>query len=115
MAILTPAEPLRDALMGVSKRDVLAALAHTSRDHSVGHPGRYTETVGARFAGADHKLVATSSRVIETITAVVVSHGIPEPATVHAIRTIPCCLHGSAMPQACDAFRWTGDTYEGPE
>jgi len=102
-------EVIRDAMLGRSGRDALAALARAIRSYVTAHPGRYTATVGAEFAGPDDPLLAASTRVIESIGAVLHGYGIGGDDLVHAIRTLRCTLHGFAVLQASHAFQWSGD------
>jgi|SRR6185437_4085070 len=105
-------EEIRDSLLGVSGRAALAALAHVTRRYVRAHPGRYTATIGATFTGPDDPLLAASTRVIETITAVLRGYGLPDPEVVHAIRAIRCALHGYAVLEATGGFQWGGDLEE---
>ena len=61
------------------------------------HPGRYTATVGAEFSGPDDPLLAASTRVIDSIAAVLRGYGIGEDEMDHAIRTVRSTIHGFAM------------------
>jgi AcrR family transcriptional regulator len=97
------------AVAGRAGRDALAGLAWACRDYVVAHPGRYTATVGAEFAGPGDPLLAAGTRVIELIAAVLRGYDIPEPDLVHAIRTVRCVLHGWCMLQLTNAFQWSGD------
>ena len=97
------------AVAGRASRDALAGLAWACRDYVVAHPGRYTATVGAEFAGPGDPLLAAGTRVIELIAAVLRGYDIPEPDLVHAIRTVRCVLHGWCMLQLTNAFQWSGD------
>lgn len=101
-------EQIRDAMLGLSGREALAALARVTRRYVSMHPGRYAATIGATFTGPDDPLLAASTRVIETIAAVLRGYGLPEQEVVHAIRTIRCALHGYAVLEATDGFQWSG-------
>ncbi len=102
-------EAIRDAMIGRSGRDALAALARAVRCYVTAHPGRYTATVGAQFAGPDDPLLAASTRVIDSFGAVLHGYGIAGDDLVHAIRTLRCTLHGFAVLQAGNAFQWSED------
>jgi hypothetical protein len=73
------------------------------------HPGRYTSTVGAEFAGPDDPLLAASARVLDSIGAVLRGYGIAERDRDHAIRAMRCMIHGFASLSAADAFKWGAD------
>jgi AcrR family transcriptional regulator len=105
-------EVIRDAMLGRSGRDALAALARAIRSYVTAHPGRYSATVGAEFAGPDDPLLAASTRVIESFGAVLHGYGIAGADLVHAIRTLRCTLHGFAVLQAGRAFQWSDDADE---
>jgi AcrR family transcriptional regulator len=105
-------ERIRDALQGRAGRDALGALLTAARGYVTEHPGRYTATVGAEYAGPDDPLLAASARVIGSIAAVLRGYGVGEQEMDHAIRTIRCTLHGFASLQASGGFQWTGDPEE---
>ncbi len=65
--------------------------------------------VGARFTGPADPLLAASTRVINSIAAVLRGYGISDAEMDHAIRTLRCILHGFAVLQAADGFQWSGD------
>ncbi|MRH86360.1 TetR/AcrR family transcriptional regulator [Nocardia sp. SYP-A9097] len=100
---------LRDAMHGRSGSAALAAFANAFRKYVVEHPGRYTATVGATFAGPEDPLLQSSSRVMDSMRAVLQGYGIPETQMVHAIRTLRCTFHGYATLQASDGFQWSDD------
>jgi AcrR family transcriptional regulator len=102
-------EVTRDAVLGLAGRDALATLARAIRGYVTAHPGRYAATVGAEFTGPDDPLLTASTRVIESIAAVLHGYGIPDDEIVHAIRTLRCTLHGFAVLQASHAFQWSND------
>ena len=79
------------------------------------HPGRYAATTGTRFTGPDDPLPAATTRGIDSIAAALRGYGIGDAEMVHAIRIIRCIIHGLAMLQASDGFRWSaepGDTLD---
>jgi AcrR family transcriptional regulator len=105
-------EAVRDAIQGRASRDALTALLTATRAYVTAHPGRYTATIGAEFTGPDDPLLAASTRVIDSIAAVLRGYGIAEAEMVHAIRTLRCTLHGFAALQASNGFQWTGNPDE---
>jgi AcrR family transcriptional regulator len=102
-------EAIRDALQGRSGRDALAALLTATRSYVTAHPGRYAATIGAEFTGPADPLLAASTRVIDSIAAVLRGYGIAESDMSHAIRTVRCTIHGFAVLQAARGFQWSGD------
>jgi AcrR family transcriptional regulator len=112
LAMREMGEVIRDAMLGRSGYEALAALARAVRSYVTAHPGRYTATVGAEFTGPDDPLLTASTRVIESIGAVLHGYGIAADEVVHAIRTVRCTLHGFAVLQAGNAFQWSDDADE---
>jgi AcrR family transcriptional regulator len=112
LAMTQLGDAVRDAMQGRAERDALTALLTATRAYVTAHPGRYTATIGAGFAGPDDPLLAASARVIDSIAAVLRGYGIGEAEIVHAIRTIRCTLHGFAALQASNGFQWSGDPDE---
>jgi AcrR family transcriptional regulator len=102
-------EVIRDAVQGRAGFDALAALMTAVRDYVAGHPGRYTATVGAEFSGPDDPLLAASTRVLNSIAAVLRGYGIGEDEMDHAIRTLRSTIHGFAMLDASRGFQWDAD------
>jgi AcrR family transcriptional regulator len=112
LAMTELGEAARDAMQGRAGRDALTALLTATRAYVTAHPGRYTATIGAGFTGPDDPLLAASTRLIDSIAAVLRGYGVGEAEMVHAIRTIRCTLHGFAALQASDGFQWSGDPAE---
>ena len=100
---------LRDAVQGKAGLDALTAMLTAARAYVTAHPGRYTATTGAGFDGPDDPLLVASTRVIDTIAAVLRGYGISDEEMNHAIRTIRCTLHGFAMLEASGGFQWDAD------
>jgi AcrR family transcriptional regulator len=102
-------EVIRDAVQGKAGLDALTALLTAVRGYVTDHPGRYAATVGAEFGRPDDPLLAASTRVINSIAAVLRGYGIGEDEMDHAIRTIRCTMHGFAMLEASRGFQWSAD------
>jgi AcrR family transcriptional regulator len=100
---------LGDAVQGKAGLDALTAMLTAARAYVTAHPGRYTATTGAGFDGPDDPLLVASTRVIDTIAAVLRGYGISDEEMNHAIRTIRCTLHGFAMLEASGGFQWDAD------
>ncbi len=109
LAMTELGEAIRDAIQGRSALDALTALITTVRAYVTAHPGRYAATIGARFTGPGDPLLAASTKVINSIAAVLRGYGITEAEMDHAIRTLRCTLHGYAVLQASGGFQWSGD------
>jgi AcrR family transcriptional regulator len=100
---------IREALQGRSGHDALTALLAATRSYVAAHPGRYAATIGAEFTGPEDPLLAASTRVIDSIAAVLHGYGIRDTEMDHAIRTLRCTIHGFAVLQAECGFQWSGD------
>jgi Tetracyclin repressor-like, C-terminal domain len=57
-------------------------------------------------------LLQASTRLIDSIGAVLRGYGIGDDEMDHAIRTIRCTVHGFAVLQASSGFQWTGSPGE---
>jgi AcrR family transcriptional regulator len=112
LAMTELGDAARDAMQGRAGLDALTALLTATRAYVTAHPGRYTATTGAEFTGPDDPLLAASTRLIDSIAAVLRGYGVGEDEMTHAIRTIRSTLHGFAALQALDGFRWSGDPDE---
>ena len=109
LAMTELGEAIRDAIQGRSGLDALTALMTATRAYVNACPGRYTATVGARFTGPADPLLAASTRVINSIAAVLRGYGISDADMDHAIRVLRCTLHGFAVLHAAGGFQWSGD------
>lgn len=112
LAMTELADAARDAMQGRAGLDALTALLTATRAYVTAHPGRYTATTGAEFSSPDDPLLAASTRLIESIAAVLRGYGVGEDEMTHAIRTIRSTLHGFAALQAFDGFQWSADPDE---
>ena len=112
LAMTQLGDQVRDALQGAAGLDALTALLTATRGYVTVHPGRYTATVGAEFTGPDDPLLAASSRVIESIAAVLRGYGIADGEMTDAIRTIRSTMHGFAILEASRGFQWDADPDE---
>jgi AcrR family transcriptional regulator len=109
LAMTELGEVIRDAVQGRARFDALAALLTAVRGYVTDHPGRYLATVGAEFSGPDDPLMTASTRVINSIAAVLRGYGISEDEMSHAIRAIRSTMHGFAMLEASRGFQWDAD------
>ncbi|WP_406275942.1 WHG domain-containing protein [Nocardia sp. NBC_00881] len=100
---------IRDAMHGLFGADALSAFARAFRVYVVAHPGRYSATIGAEFTGPDDPLLEPSTRLSDSMTAVLRGYNIPEDEMDHALRSLRSTFHGFASLQASNGFQWTGD------
>lgn len=105
-------DALRETLQGKSRANAIGALFEAMYTYIVEHPGRYAATTEARLQGSDDPLLAASTRVIDSIRAVLSGYGIPLEDLDHAIRMLRCTVHGFALLQTADAFHWSNDPVE---
>ena len=112
LALTELGEVIRDAVQGRAGIDALAALLTAVRGYVTAHPGRYMATIGVEATGPDDPLQAASTRVIDSIAAVLRGYGIRDDEMDHAIRAIRCTLHGFAMLEASSGFQWDADPDE---
>ncbi len=101
-----------DAVQGKAGLDALTAMLTAARAYVTAHPGRYTATTGAKPDGPDDPLLVASTRVINTIAAVLRGYGVSEAEMTHAIRAIRSSLHGFAMLEVSGGFQWDTDPDE---
>jgi AcrR family transcriptional regulator len=112
LAMTELGEVIRDAVQGQAGRDALAAMMTAMRAYVTAHPGRYAATVGAEFEGPDDPLLRASTRVIDSIAAVLAGYGIGAGEMTHAIRAIRSTMHGFAMLEVSRGFQWDADPDE---
>ena len=112
LAMTELGDALRDALQGKSGADAIQALFTTLQSYIAEHPGRYAATTGAQFQGNDDPLLAATTRVIDSIRAVLSGYGIRPDELDHAIRMLRCMIHGYALLQAANGFQWSNDPDE---
>ena len=102
-------DELRDALQGKSRKDAITALFGAFQSYVARYPGRYSATISATFQGPSDPLLVATTRVIDSIRAVISGYGIEPDELDHAIRTLRSMTHGYAMLQATNAFHWDND------
>jgi AcrR family transcriptional regulator len=105
-------DALRDTLQGKSGRDAICALFEAMQSYVATHPGSYSAVNAESLRGSNDPLFAATSRVIDSIRAVLSGYGIAADELDHAIRMLRCTLHGYALLQAADAFHWSNDPDE---
>lgn len=105
-------EAIRDAVQGRSGADAVGAFAHAIRQYVAAHPARYAATIGVGFGGPDDPLLSASTRVVESIAAVLGGYGIGADEMGHAVRTVRCLFHGFAALHAAGGFQWNADPEE---
>jgi AcrR family transcriptional regulator len=112
LALTELGEVIRDAVQGKAGYDALAAMMTAIRSYVSSHPGRYMATTGAETTGPDDPLQAASTRVINSMAAVLRGYGITEEEMTHALRTIRSTMHGFAILEASQGFQWDANPDE---
>ncbi len=87
---------LAEATIGRSGPEAIHSAADAVRAYAHRHPGRYAATQIAPDLGsaADAELAARAEETIAVLTAVLRGFGLPDDATVDAIRMLRSALHG---------------------
>jgi AcrR family transcriptional regulator len=94
---------LREATVGRSGADALAAAAHAYRAYARAHPGRYAATLAAPTRGdEEHRAAATEA--VDVMLAVLREWDLHEDDAVHVVRAFRSALHGFVAIEAADGF-----------
>jgi AcrR family transcriptional regulator len=94
---------LRDAAVGRSGEEALAATARAYRDYARAHPGRYAATVAAPAPDdAEHR--AAAEETVEVVLAVLRAWNLDGDDAVHAARTYRSAIHGFVVLEAAGGF-----------
>lgn len=112
LAMTELGDAIRDALQGKSRADAINALFTAVQSYIARHPGRYSATTTAKLQGPDDPLLAATTRIINSVRAVLSGYGIPTGELDHAIRVLRFLIHGYALLQAANAFQWENDPEE---
>lgn len=96
-------DAIRDAAVGRSGAEALAAVAHAYRAYAQEHPGRYASTIRAP-APEDPELVAAGLRAVEMIVAVLGAWGLTGEDVLHHVRVVRAALHGFVSIEAEGGF-----------
>jgi AcrR family transcriptional regulator len=94
---------LRDAAVGRSGRDALAAAARAYRAYALAHPGRYAATVAAP-TGDDPAYQAAARETLEVLLAVLRGWELAGDDVVHAARAFRSAVHGFVAIEAAGGF-----------
>ena len=96
-------DALRDAAVGRSGPDALAAIAHAYRAFAHHHPGLYAATVAAP-APDDQEHLAAAGETLDVVLAVLRAWNLDGDDEVHAARTVRSALHGFVVLEAAGGF-----------
>lgn len=106
------ADAVRDATQGRSGRDALVAAASAMRDFARERTGRYDAANSARATGPDDPFVAASSRLLDSLAAVLHGYQVDPAQEIHALRMLRSVLHGFATLEVTGGFRLDTDVDE---
>jgi AcrR family transcriptional regulator len=94
---------LRDAAVGRSGDDALAATARAYRDYARDHPGRYAASVAAPTSeDAEHR--AAAKETFDVVAAALRSWDLDGDEAIHAARTFRSAIHGFVALEAAGGF-----------
>ena len=94
---------MRDAAVGRSGEDGLRSVARAYRSYALEHPGRYA-AANRSLATDDPELVATGSRTVEVIAAVLSAWGFTGDQVLHRVRVVRPAVHGFISIEAEGGF-----------
>lgn len=112
LAMIELGDAVGDATQGRAGNDALAAAARVFRTYVKEHPGRYAAGNGARPTGPDDPLVAASSRLLASLSAVFRGYQLSPGDEIHALRMLRSLLHGFATLEVAGGFRIDTDVDE---
>jgi AcrR family transcriptional regulator len=102
-------DALRDATQGRAGRDALTAAAQTMRRYVKEHPGRYAAGNSVRPAGPDDPLTPAITRLLASLSAVLIGYHLDPGQEIHALRMLRSMFHGFATLEAEGGFRFDTD------
>lgn len=95
-------EACRDAVVGLSGKQALEALAAAYRSVALQHPGTYAM---AQVVRADDPAYAVAAeRLLATVGAVLSGYDLDGEDTIHAARVLRSTLHGFALLETQGGF-----------
>src|SRR4051794_24988626 len=104
-------EAVRDAAVGRSGDEALAAFAGAYRDYALAHPGAYAATVRAPTAeDAEHDAAAQAG--VGPALAVLRGWGLEGDDAIHATRAVRSAVHGFVSIEAGGGFGLPADREE---
>ena len=103
LALRELTDALREAAVGRSGDDALAATARAYRDYAREHPGRYAATVRAP-GSEDPEQGAAAKETYEVVAAVLRSWNLTGDEAIHAARTFRSAVHGFVVLEAAGGF-----------
>ncbi|MFG1869583.1 TetR/AcrR family transcriptional regulator [Micromonospora arborensis] len=112
LAMTELGDAVRDATQGRAGGDALIAAAQAMRTYVKDHPGRYAAGNAARSTGPDDPLLAASSRLLASLSAVLRGYQLDPGQEIHALRMLRSMMHGFATLEAAGGFQIDADVDE---
>jgi AcrR family transcriptional regulator len=94
---------LRDAAVGRSREEALAATAGAYRDYARAHPGRYAAAVAAP-APDDEEHNTAAKETLDVVDAVLRGWHLAGDDAIHAARTFRSAIHGFVALETAGGF-----------
>ena len=94
---------LREAAIGRSGPDALAATARAYRAYALAHPGRYAATVTAPSAD-DTEHLAAAKETVDVVLAILRQWDLEGDDAVHAARAFRSAVHGFLALETAGGF-----------
>ena len=94
---------LREAAIGRSGPDALAATAHAYRAYAIAHPGLYAASVAAP-APDDAEHLAAAGETVDVVYAVLRGWQLEGDDAVHAARAFRSAIHGFVLLETTGGF-----------
>ncbi|GGO29209.1 TetR/AcrR family transcriptional regulator [Micromonospora parathelypteridis] len=112
LAMIEVGDAVRDATQGRAGGDALTAAAQAMRAYVKDHPGRYAAGNAARSTGPDDPLLAASTRLLASLSAVLRGYQLEPGQEIHALRMFRSMMHGFATLEAAGGFQIDADVDE---
>jgi len=102
---------LRQASLGLVRREALAAIAVAYRHFAQQHPGIYPLTIRAPDSD-ESELAALAQELLQMLLLVMASMGVQGDDAIHAIRGLRAILHGFCSLEAAEGYKMALDREE---
>lgn len=99
------AASIRDATAGRGGSDALTAGAQAMRTFVKEHPGRYAAANAAQPTGPDDPLIAATTQMIDSATAMLRGYDLDPDQEIHAVRMLRSTLHGFTTFETTNGFQ----------
>lgn len=103
------ADRLRDVAVGQAGRDALEAMGRAYLGFARERPGLYALTLAGRADGDDASAQDATTRLLDTVIAVLRGYGLANDAAIHAARFVRSTLHGFVTLERAEGFALSQD------